>query len=411
LFKGSASKAKPKKAIDYVTRDDKAVIVSSLSMDDSQGYAKQFKETCDIYGKGSGHNERKYYHFKLSCDPADNPTPEQSHKLAEKLAQQLFSDHECVIATHNDTGVVHSHIIVNAVSFETGKKLHLSKANKGEKSYAHCKDLADKLGAEMGLTPLDWRNKAKERHDRTKNGIADKPKTLSNAERNISKRDIQGVESWKDALRQAIDEAKAHCTDRAGFQQYLLESFGVRMTRNTAKTVTFVRPAVGENYAVRGAKLGKGYTAVGIDEALKENQERSLLNAGLFVEAERAATGRDLTSTKPDISTVVSQPASQGRDRKRIITRSVGDISAELRNIDEAVSRIANGVSATNEGRNSDISTKLHGNGQLNDKATGGSTGDDSRERPEPPRTVEKPPKHEPSVQRKPKKRTYSHER
>ena len=77
LFKGTAGKAKPKKAIDYITDPKKAVIVSSLSLDDSADYAKQFKETCTLYGKGNGFNERKYYHFKLSPDRADNATPQQ----------------------------------------------------------------------------------------------------------------------------------------------------------------------------------------------------------------------------------------------------------------------------------------------------------------------------------------------
>ena len=65
LFKGKASKAKPKKAIDYVTNPQKAIIISSQSLDDNRNYAVQFKETCDIYGKGSKPDERKYYHFKL----------------------------------------------------------------------------------------------------------------------------------------------------------------------------------------------------------------------------------------------------------------------------------------------------------------------------------------------------------
>ena len=55
------------------------------------------------------------------------------------------------------------------------------------------------------------------------------------------------------------------------------------MPRNTAKTVSFVHPAVGESYAVRGAKLGKDYTAESIDKALQENKERRVLNAGLFI--------------------------------------------------------------------------------------------------------------------------------
>ena len=91
LFKGRASKARPKKALDYITNPQKAIIVTNLSLDNNRDYAEQFKETCDIYGKGSDPKERKYYHFKVSCKPSDNPTPQQSHELAEKLARELFS--------------------------------------------------------------------------------------------------------------------------------------------------------------------------------------------------------------------------------------------------------------------------------------------------------------------------------
>ena len=268
LFKGKASKAKPQKAIDYITNPQKVVIITSQSLDDNRSYAKQFKETCDLYGKGKGVGERKYYHFKLSCDPNDNPTPQQSHELAEKLAQQLFPDHECVIATHDDTDTLHSHIIVNAVSFETGKKLHLN-----DKAYRDCKDLANTLGAEMGLSAMDWRTKTKEKRERSKSGeaITNEGKYLSSAERNMAKNKELSTASWKEALRYAIDEAKIHTTKRAEFQNYLQEHFGVTMSRNTAKTVSFIHPAVGETYAIRGNKLGADYTAHAIDEALRQN--------------------------------------------------------------------------------------------------------------------------------------------
>jgi len=168
LFKGKSSKAKPQKAIAYITRKDKAVIISSQYMDDNMSYAKQFKQTCDLYGKGKGAGELKYYHFKVSIDPCDKPTPQQFHELAERLAQELFSAHECVIATHNDTDVIHSHIIVNAVSFETGKKLRLSHAE-----YAHCKDRADDIGRyDIGFSPLNWRDKVKKRQHYLSVGFA-----------------------------------------------------------------------------------------------------------------------------------------------------------------------------------------------------------------------------------------------
>jgi len=304
-------------------------------MDDSQSYAKQFKETCDIYGKGNGRNERKYYHFKLSCDPADNPTPQQSHELAEKLAQQLFAAHECVIATHNDTETLHSHIIVNAVSFETGKKLHM---NIGE--YRNCKDLADKLGIEMGFTPLDWQTKTSEKYDRiySDDSITSDSKYLSSAERNMAKQGDLATASWKEALRQAIDEAKAHCTNRAEFQRYLADNFGVTMPRNTGKTATFVHPAVGDSYAVRGAKLGSTYTTTSIDEQLQQNQQRSVLNARLFTETEQPAART--TSTISNSPIIPSQPTSQTGNGKRSATRCISDISAELRSLDESVKSI-----------------------------------------------------------------------
>jgi len=387
LFKGKASKAKPQKAIEYITNPQKAIIISSQSLDDNRNYAVQFKETCDLYGKGSSSNERKYYHFKLSCNPADNPTPQQSHELAEKLAQQLFPDHECVIATHNDTDTLHSHIIVNAVSFETGKKLHMNNA-----AYRHSKDLANELGAKMGLSTMDWRAKTKEKRERSKSGeaITGENKYLSSAERNMAKDGNLDKDSWKEALRHAIDEAKAHIADRAEFQRYLYDTFGVTMTRNTGKTVTLVHPAVGENYAVRGNKLGADYSAVSIDQALQQNKEtleRSVLNARLFTTAEHTAAEQTTSTTattptawtdpSPTYATNLaitgippttttqrphgtevsgcaksahparispSQRNSQEGHGKRTTPRSLSDISAELRSLDTAVGKIAGRV-------------------------------------------------------------------
>ena len=71
LFKGKGCKSTPGKAIAYITDENKAEIVSSQNLDDNQDYAQQFRETADLYGKGEKFDERKYYHFKLSCDRAD----------------------------------------------------------------------------------------------------------------------------------------------------------------------------------------------------------------------------------------------------------------------------------------------------------------------------------------------------
>lgn len=94
LFKGKGCKSTPGKAIAYITDENKAEIVSSQNLDDNQDYAQQFRETADLYGKGEKFDERKYYHFKLSCDRADEVSAEAHHEFAEAMAALcVFRDH------------------------------------------------------------------------------------------------------------------------------------------------------------------------------------------------------------------------------------------------------------------------------------------------------------------------------
>ena len=113
LFKGVSSKASPRAAIEYITREDKAAYVSVRNLFEDEDYAEQFDETMNRFNKGKKFDERKYYHFKLSCARKDNVDPQEAHIYAEEMAARLFRDCECVIATHTDTKTVHSHIIVN----------------------------------------------------------------------------------------------------------------------------------------------------------------------------------------------------------------------------------------------------------------------------------------------------------
>ena len=353
LLKASAHKAAPKKAIDYITREDKAAIVSSISLDDSRDYAEQFRETGEIFGKGHRSNERKYYHFKLSCDPADNPTPEQSHELATRLALEIFPNHECIIATHNDTDTIHTHIIVNAVNYETGLKLHLNK----HEDYPACKDKANELGEEMGFTPLDWRKKTNEKFDRLDNGI-NVPIAISRTEEHINQRATQGTASWKDALRQAIDEAKTQCTSREEFEGYLQNTFGITMPRNTDKTVSFTHPAVINRNPVRGVKLGGNYTAESIDQALKENSERGMHHARLFTTTEQQPAP---ISSHRGAEYNGTDNAKQGNSpREHISETSTSGIQPRNTGASKEINAIRDGVKArTATGRSEAATAKL----------------------------------------------------
>ena len=94
LFKCSASKAKPKNGIAYITDEKKAKIVSVRNLFEDEDYAKQLEETASRFGKGDKFDERKYYHCKLSCARQDNVTPEKAHAYAEELVAKLFQNYE-----------------------------------------------------------------------------------------------------------------------------------------------------------------------------------------------------------------------------------------------------------------------------------------------------------------------------
>ena len=52
LLKCSASKAKPKNGITYITNPKKAAYVSSRNLFEDEDYAEQFEQTARRFGKG-----------------------------------------------------------------------------------------------------------------------------------------------------------------------------------------------------------------------------------------------------------------------------------------------------------------------------------------------------------------------
>ena len=235
LFKGCGCKGKPAKAIDYITDEKKAAIVTSHALDDNRDYAQQFAETAKLFGKEQKYNSRKYYHFKHSFDPKDNITPEEAHRLTEKLAQDVFPDNEYIIATHTDRNHIHCHIIVNSVSFVNGKMLHYSKDE-----YGRLKDLSNEIAAKYGYSTLDFRKKAADR--------------IKSEERRII---LKGGTSWKEELREVIAEALKVCETMEDFEKHL-GKYGVTITRNTARTISFLHPH--KKKPIRGSRLGQVYT-------------------------------------------------------------------------------------------------------------------------------------------------------
>ncbi len=322
LFKCSASKAKPKNGIRYITDQNKAAFVSAKNLFEDEDYAKQFEETAKRFGKGEKFDERKYYHFKLSCARKDNVTPEKAHAYAEEIAEAFFKNYECVIATHTDTQTVHSHIIVNAVDPITGKKLQFGKAE-----YAAMKDEVNRIGKEHGYTETDFRKRSKNRR--------------TSAEKKII---LKGGTSWKEELREVIAEAVKKTNSLEAFKKYLDECYGVKITRD-GKDYSYLHPE--KQKPIRGERLGTNYTKSEVIKRIGEQNHG--VKASAYNGGRSGFDGKSVGNR-----TVRRSKAAYGGNAGSVIRASLSSIEREMQRLNFAAECAGGGLDAASEERRMD---------------------------------------------------------
>ena len=321
LFKCSASKAKPKNGIAYVTDEKKAKIVTVRNLFEDEDYAKQFEETASRFGKGDKFDERKYYHCKLSCARQDNVSPEKAHAYAEELVAKLFQNYECVIATHTDTQTVHSHIIVNAVDPITGKKLQFNKQD-----YVKMKDEANRLGKKYGFTETDFRKRGKNSRTAVEKKIM-----------------LKGGTSWKEELREVIAEAIKNVATSDKFKEYLEKCYGVKITRD-GKDYSYLHP--NKQKPIRGERLGTNYTK---SEVIKRiGEQNNGVKSGTY-------NGRcGFNGKRTGSGTVRRSKAAYGGNAGSIIRASLSGIEREMQRLNFAAECAGGGLDAASEERRMD---------------------------------------------------------
>ena len=322
LLKCSASKARSNSGIRYITDPNKAAIVSVKNLFEDEDYAKQFEETAKRFGKGEKYDERKYYHFKLSCARKDNVTPEKAHAYAEEVAEAFFKNYECVIATHTDTQTVHSHIIVNAVDPITGKKLQFSKAE-----YAAMKDEVNAIGRKYGFTETEFRKRGK--NSRTA------------AEKKII---LKGGTSWKEELREVVAEAVKKTKSPEAFKKYLDECYGVKITRE-GKDYSYLHP--NKQKPIRGERLGTNYMK---SEVIKRIGEQNYRQKSGAYNGERSRFSGKRTAS----GTVRRGKTAYGGNAGSVIRASLSGIEREMQRLNFAAECAGNGLDAASEERKMD---------------------------------------------------------
>ena len=178
----------------------------------------EFISTKLQYGKDDG---RMYYHFVQSFAETDDLTPQEAHAIALELAQREFPSFEVLVATHIDTDHLHSHLIVNSVSFRDGRKLHQSAADLQSHRLAN-----DEICIAHGLEILP-------------------PPQKQVKQKRMGSREYRSAakgQSWKFRLMNAIDQCMGCAATREEFIS-LMESEGyqVRWT-DGRKYITYTTP-------------------------------------------------------------------------------------------------------------------------------------------------------------------------
>ncbi|MEE1282056.1 MAG: relaxase/mobilization nuclease domain-containing protein [Acutalibacteraceae bacterium] len=115
-----------KGVIDYCTQDKKVYdnntnqrLVSGINCD-GENALKEFIATKRSYDKTNGMN---FYQYVQSFSPEENISHQKAHELALEFAEKAWTGYEVLVATHCEAEHIHSHFVINSVSFESGKKL------------------------------------------------------------------------------------------------------------------------------------------------------------------------------------------------------------------------------------------------------------------------------------------------
>jgi hypothetical protein len=135
----------------YVSRKEKTVsedkrFVTGVNCSPETALA-EMNATKNLYHK---HDGRLYYHLVQSFPSGYEIEPELAHKIAVEFAEKAFGKYECVVATHIDREHIHSHLVVNSVSFDDGKKYHSNK-----ESIEQLMKISDEICQRYGVHVLD----------------------------------------------------------------------------------------------------------------------------------------------------------------------------------------------------------------------------------------------------------------
>ena len=206
----------------YVSQDEKTLDENDRQLVSGQNCTPQLADR-EFQATRSAHRKDSpvwFYHYVQSFSPDEVITGEQAHQLAKEFAAKAWPDSEVLIATHLDAEHIHSHFVVNAVCWESGKMLR-----QGPNTLRSLRQLSDELCLEHGFAVLPQQKKKQTQGMGTR-----------------EYRSAAKGQSWKFRLMNTIDQCMRYAETREDFIS-LMESEGyqVRWT-DSRKNITYTTP-------------------------------------------------------------------------------------------------------------------------------------------------------------------------
>ena len=185
----------------YCQREDKTTdpktghrYVTGLNCNGPNAFT-EFLATKTAYNKLDGIN---FYQYVQSFSPNENVTYEQAHTIGLEFAAKAWPGHEVQVTTHCDAQHVHTHFVINSVSFETGMKLRQTPT-----TLRQLRQVSDEICMEHKLTVLPTYKRG--------------GRKMSNREYRAAKK----LQSWKLKLMFDIGNAMKTSVNREDFIQQM----------------------------------------------------------------------------------------------------------------------------------------------------------------------------------------------
>ena len=187
----------------------------------------------------------RFYHFVQSFKIGEDISPQEANEIGMELAK-IFENREVIVATHIDKDHLHNHIVVCSYDLESGLKLHYNQF-----FLSDLRQKSDEICQAHGLNILKKYN----------------PNVKSQRLGPKEYRAAMNGNSWKMALRVAIDFCMTRATNKDEFQREMKKLGYDMVWTPERKYITYIcTTSDGKERRVRDIKLND-------EKYLKENME------------------------------------------------------------------------------------------------------------------------------------------